>query len=193
MVAMLATKSNFVRKFPTKETSMSSNTQLKDLRTKNGWTQKQMGEYLVMQEDFKAKFLALFEEQERRHKIELEEAFRAGKEQMRGSILRAAQSPSSTNRVLAAITIQRVPRGSVEKAIDAVLVDRPGLLVPQIEEAVFLLDPEIAKKSVGNRLRIMEGNKYKRDRPGGYRWFLIDQQVDQGVGPVPKDAPKFES
>jgi len=148
-----------------------------------------------MQDDLKAKILALFEEQERRHKVELEEAFRSGGEQMRDSILRAAQSPSPTNRVVLAefssggtsvsaamSTIQRAPRGSVGRAIDTVLLEKPGLLVPQLEEAVLEVDPEIAKKSVGNELRRMEGNKYKRDRPGGYRWFLIDQQVDQEVG-----------
>ena len=148
-----------------------------------------------MQDDIKAKILALFEEQDRRHKIELEEAFRIGGEQMRDSIFRAAQSPVTPAKFIAAEfsssdvssatavgAIQRAPRGSVGKAIDTVLSERPGLLVPQLEEAVLEVDPEIAKKSVGNELRRMEGTKYKRDRPSGYRWFLINQPVDQEGG-----------
>jgi hypothetical protein len=155
-----------------------------------------------MQEDFKAKLLAMLEEQEHRHKMELEEAFRKGGEHMRDSILRAAQTPPSAPRIGAAegaapgtssataIGIaHRAPRGSVGKAIDTVLAERPGLMVPNLEEAILQIDSEIAKKSIGNELRRMEGNKYKRDRPGGYRWFLIDQQVDQKVGePTPQTS-----
>jgi hypothetical protein len=130
------------------------------------------------------------------------EAFKAGGEAMRDSILRAAQSPVATatpgtsalppnslSAVAAAAAIQRAPRGSVGKAIDTVLSEKPGMLVPELEEAVLQADPEIAKKSVGNELRRMEGNKYKRDRPRGYRWFLIDQPVDQEIGePTPQTA-----
>lgn len=156
----------------------------------------------AMQEEFKAKLLALLEEQERRHKVELEEAFRKGGEHMRDSILRAAQSPVPTPKVVAAEfrststssaqmvgVAHRAPRGSVGKAIDTVLAEHHGLMVPQLEEAVLQIDAEIAKKSIGNELRRMEGTKYKRDRPGGYRWFLIDQQVDQEGGePTPQTS-----
>jgi hypothetical protein len=119
------------------------------------------------------------------------EAFKAGGEAMRDSILKAAQSPSpSVNEppdawssglpILAAA--MRAPRGSVGRAIDALLREHPGLSVGHMEKIFSEHHQEIAQKSIGNELRRMEGNKYKRDRPGGYRWFLIDQQVDQKVG-----------
>jgi hypothetical protein len=151
-----------------------------------------------MPDEFRAKLLALLEEHEQRHKTELEEAFRRGGEHMRDSIFRAAQSPmppaklapiESPDSVAMVGIIQRAARGSVGSAIDAVLAEQPGLLVPQIEEAVLLVDPGIAKKSVGNKLRSMEGKRYKRDRPGGYRWFLIDQMVDREVGEPTPQAP----
>jgi hypothetical protein len=83
-------------------------------------------------------------------------------------------------------SVKRAPRGSVGKAVDSVLADRPGMLTPEIEERVLQNDPEIARKSVGNELRRLEGKKYKRDRPGGHRWFLIDQPVGQKGGePTP--------
>jgi hypothetical protein len=86
-------------------------------------------------------------------------------------------------------SIKRAPRGSVGKAVDSVLTDKPGLLTPEIEERVLQIDPEIARKSVGNELRRLEGKKYKRDRPGGYRWFLIDQPVGQEGGEPTPRAP----
>jgi hypothetical protein len=151
-----------------------------------------------MPDDFKARVLALLEEWERHHKTQLDDAFRKGGEQMRDLILRAAQSPTMTTQAAApdpvdkvsmAGTAQRAPRGSVGRAIDAVLSEKPGLLVPQLEEAVLEADPEVARKSVGNHLRHLEGTKYKRDRPGGYRWFLIHQQVDQVAGePTPQPS-----
>lgn len=70
--------------------------------------------------------------------------------------------------------IQRAPRGSVGRALGNVLsVDGDGLTVSEIEELVELIDPEISRKSVGNELRRLEGKKYRRDRPGGYKWYLM--------------------
>jgi hypothetical protein len=124
------------------------------------------------------------------------EAFKAGGDAMRDSILRAAQGPlavtdvpkptiaeTNTDRVVGT----RAPRGAVGRSIDLVLELYPGSSIPDIEEMVAHENKEIARKSVGNEVRRMEGKKYKRDRPGGYRWFLIDHNVNQEVGePTPE-------
>ena len=132
------------------------------------------------------------------------EAFQAGGEAMRESIMRAAQTPvmpmgspildakrvtSDANHLSLNTAsrepigpVKRAPRGSVGRALESVIGKYPGLAVTEIEERVLQLDREIARKSIGNELRRLEGKRYKRDRPGGYRWFLIDQAVGQEVG-----------
>lgn len=82
-----------------------------------------------------------------------------------------ADSASSPEAVRA-----RAPRGAVGNAIEPILRANPGMLVPDLEAAVKQLHPEIHPKSIGNELRRFEGEKYKRDREGGYRWFLVDDQ-----------------
>ena len=126
------------------------------------------------------------------------EAFKAGGDAMRDSVIRAAQDPlaapevpkpamaeTNTDRIVGT----RAPRGAVGRSIDLVLELYPGSSIPDIEEMVWQENKEIARKSVGNEVRRMEGKKYKRDRPGGYRWFLIDHHVDQKVGePTPETS-----
>lgn len=82
---------------------------------------------------------------------------------------------------------QRVRRGLVQDTVAAALVLEPGLTIKGYEELVAQMEPEISSKSVGNELRRGEqSNRYKRDRPGGYRWYLVsadgeaaDQVSDQ--------------
>jgi hypothetical protein len=124
------------------------------------------------------------------------EAFKAGGDAMRDTILRAAQAPIADVGILKPQTAAeertdrvpgtRAPRGAVGRSIDLVLEVYPGSSIPDIEEMVARENKEIARKSVGNEIRRMEGKKYKRDRPNGYRWFLIDHNVNQEVGePTP--------
>lgn len=125
------------------------------------------------------------------------DAFKAGGDAMRDSIIRAAQvpitSPQAHNPPQPVVEKverapgARAPRGAVGRAIDAILKTKPGCSIPDLEELVWRENREIARKSVGNEVRRMEGTKYKRDRPGGYRWFLIDHPVDQEGGePTPQ-------
>ena len=164
-----------------------------------GWAKQkdQPGATLPMPEDFRTKFLALLEEHETSHKIEVEEARRKGGEEMRESILRAVQSPISAPKpavsdfspsVASASAVHRAPRGSVEKAIDAAFDQGgDGMTITEIEERALSFEREISPKSVGNKLRYLEGKRYRRDRDGGYKWFRIDQRVDPEVGePTPQ-------
>src|ERR1700722_4294859 len=104
------------------------------------------------------------------------EAYKAGSDAMRDSILRAAQSPippsnvpvtESPDNVTFSGATQRAPRGSVGRAIDALLKEHPGLSIQHMEKIIALHQPEIAQKSIGNELRRMEGRKYKRHPEGG--------------------------
>jgi hypothetical protein len=119
------------------------------------------------------------------------EAFKAGGEAMRDSILRAAQDPITVNQPLEPLAAAgeraerlgtRAPRGAVGRAIDALLKEHPGISIQHMEKIISLHQPEIAQKSIGNEVRRMENIKYRRDHPGGYLWFLIDHSVDQEVG-----------
>lgn len=85
----------------------------------------------------------------------------------------------------------RAARGAVGKAIDPILRANPGMLVPDLESEVKRLHPEIHPKSIGNELRRFEGEKYKRDREGGYRWFLIEDQ-DGGRTGAPAPAADMQ-
>jgi hypothetical protein len=148
---------------------------------------------------FRTRFLALLDEQEASHQIELEEAHRKGGEEMRESILRAAQSPISAPKpavsnfapsVAATPAVHRASRGSVEKAIDAALDQGgDGMTITEIEERALSFDKEISPKSVGNKLRYLEGKRYRRDRAGGYKWFRISQTVDPEGGWPATTAP----
>jgi len=132
--------------------------------------------------------------------------FNEGGAAMREAILRATQHPlemmmahtggmanlaksivgSASTVTVEESTKARAPRGSVGKAIDPLLRANPGMLVPDLEAEVKRRHPEIHPKSIGNELRRFEGGKYKRDREGGYRWFLID---DQDGGQTGAEAP----
>jgi hypothetical protein len=74
----------------------------------------------------------------------------------------------------------RAPRGSVGRTIDGLLADRTeGILISELEKVASTAEG-IAIKSVGNELRRYEGKKYRRDRPGGHRWFLIRTSDQEG-------------
>jgi len=134
-------------------------------------------------------------------------AYNDGAEHMRDLILSAAavklpesgdhpqlSSPNSTgvSSVYLAHTAdrngRRAPRGSVGAAIDSVLRKKPGLPIVELETEVARLNPEVSIKSVGNELRRMEGRKYRRDRAGGYHWFLLDEQVGGATDAVTSAA-----
>ena len=67
----------------------------------------------------------------------------------------------------------RVARGLVQATVEAVIAQHPGLSISEIEKLVLEKEPAISQKSVGNELRRGEtAGKYKRDRPGGYSWYL---------------------
>jgi hypothetical protein len=132
--------------------------------------------------------------------------FEAGRQAMRDSILRAAEAPSpapastpqrSLNLEMAPGSgrsiFRRAPRGSVGQAVDDVLRAEPGLSIIDIESRVEKLNPEISIKSVGNELRRLEGKKYKRDRPGGYQWFLVnDREGGETGAPAPAAEMQHE-
>jgi hypothetical protein len=65
---------------------------------------------------------------------------------------------------------RRVARGTVRPLVELVLSDRPGLRVNEVQAGAVLLDPTISPTSVGNELRRLEGQRYRRE---GKRWFLI--------------------
>lgn len=79
----------------------------------------------------------------------------------------------------------RAPRGSVRKVLDPILADHPGLTIAEIETHGERRNKEVAAKSYGNELRRLEGIRYRRNRPNGNRWFLMD-----GMSPNdPEDDP----
>jgi hypothetical protein len=65
---------------------------------------------------------------------------------------------------------RRVARGTVRPLVELVLSDQPGLRVNEVQAGAVLLDPTISPTSVGNELRRLEGQRYRRE---GKRWFLI--------------------
>ena len=144
----------------------------------------------------------LFEMLKEFSRSEYERGVRDGAEAMRQSIINAASQGSwemltpispierrpivydtDSGDVPAAVPEQkpsRAPRGAVDRAIGQVLKVHPGLTAQEVEEAALAFDPEVSRKSVGNNLRRLEGVKYRRDKPGGYHWFLIDD-VENGT------------
>lgn len=109
--------------------------------------------------------------------------FRAGGEAMRQSILRAAASPEGAASTMTP-TSNRAPRGAVGDFLADLLTKHPGLTMSEIEVRGAVEAPELATKSLGNDLRRREGTRYRRDRPGGNRWFLIDDAADQERAPT---------
>lgn len=66
-------------------------------------------------------------------------------------------------------------RDTVAKALER----EPGKSIKEYEHIVLELEPEISVKSVGNELRRGEADgRYKRDRPGGYRWYLASSEIE---------------
>lgn len=69
--------------------------------------------------------------------------------------------------------VQRARRGIVGATLTTVLKENPGLTVSDYERLVVEREPEISIKSVGNELRRGERDgRYRRDRPGGYHWYI---------------------
>jgi hypothetical protein len=112
-------------------------------------------------------------------KAEYERGFRDGQVAMRKHILNLASTGeqvivSSVGHAVGVSEARgRAPRGAVGRALEQVLTESPGLTITEIEARAVALDPEISAKSVGNDLRRLEGKRYRRDRPKGYRWYLI--------------------
>jgi hypothetical protein len=113
----------------------------------------------------------------------------AGLAAMRESILRAAQAPAPAPPAKIVLDLnkppkERAPRGAVAAAVEALLKDIPdGALVTELEAQAAVRFPDIATKSIGNELRRGEDRRYRRDRPGGYRWFLIADGDQESPGP----------
>ena len=77
----------------------------------------------------------------------------------------------------------RARRGLVGATITKALKASPGLTVGEYEQLVSRLEPEISVKSVGNELRRGERDgRYKRDRPGGYLWYLAGSDETETEG-----------
>lgn len=70
----------------------------------------------------------------------------------------------------------KAPRGTVPLVVHAMLQDNPGKTIQEYERLYRNYDTRISDKSIGNELRRFEGEKYERDAPNGYRWFLIGQK-----------------
>lgn len=79
---------------------------------------------------------------------------------------RHAAEPPTLHRV-------RVARGLVRDTVAMALELEPGKSIKEYEALVLELEPDISIKSIGNELRRGEADgRYKRDRSGGYRWYL---------------------
>jgi hypothetical protein len=82
-----------------------------------------------------------------------------------------SESESPSSRPVRQRRRRRAASGTVRPLVELVLGDRPGLRVAEIQAGAILLDPTISPTSVGNELRRLEGQYYRRE---GKRWFLID-------------------
>ena len=120
----------------------------------------------------------------------------AGRAAMRESILRAAGEPVAPAAapkayVLnaepgsfqikgsdATLTRIRAPRGSVGKALEIMMTERPGRTANQYEEEAAKRFPDIAAKSIGNELRRLSEIRYRRIGPG---WVLIKDGGQTGA------------
>ncbi len=67
---------------------------------------------------------------------------------------------------------KRARKGAVGVLLKRILTNHPGLKIVEIETAAKTMDATLAVKSLGNELRRLEGEKYKRDVQD--RWFLMD-------------------
>ncbi len=73
----------------------------------------------------------------------------------------------------------RVARGLVQNTVAMALELEPGKSIKEYEALVLELEPEISVKSIGNELRRGEADgRYKRDRPGGIRWYLGSAETE---------------
>lgn len=86
---------------------------------------------------------------------------------------------------------KRVPRGLVQSVLSDTLAANPGLSISDYERLVLSAEPEISVKSVGNDLRRGEGTRYKRDRPGGTKWYLFYQEIEEAVSRTAAAAPSM--
>lgn len=90
----------------------------------------------------------------------------------------------------------KAPRGLLATVLKAVLTDRPGLGLPEVELAVMAADSRIAKKSIYNHLNT---NRASDGQPGLYRqqqgkWFLADGAPPNIGAPGPESrAPSVEA
>jgi hypothetical protein len=86
----------------------------------------------------------------------------------------------------------RAPRGAVGQFLETALTERPGSSIAELEDMAKINAPEISVKSVGNELRRMEDERYRRDRPNGYKWFLIggdaEKETVEGSSPPTSTA-----
>jgi len=83
----------------------------------------------------------------------------------------------------------RVARGLVQDTVAMALELEPGKSIKEYEALVLDLQPEISVKSVGNELRRGERDgRYKRDRPGGYRWYLGSAEIEAADNVSAEDA-----
>ncbi len=99
-------------------------------------------------------------------------------------------SRSARNRTAHGEDRSRAPRGLVKNAVELVVREQPGLQITDYERIVTEAHPEIAIKSIGNQLRSGEREgRFKRDRPGGYRWFPADWQNDAAGGTIVPNPP----
>lgn len=131
---------------------------------------------------------------------------KAGAEEMRAAILRAASGPQVGSGVVrearvrdgvkaedgAAAEVIRAPRGALPSAVRQALALRPGQTELELAEAVRRIDPQISPRSIGGQLRRFRGTMYRQD---GRRWFLIGEKpaetaeaAPSGVINQPKEA-----
>lgn len=126
-----------------------------------------------------------------------------------GRILQAAQSAvepfiesSGNSTEVAAATvksdsrdegIKRVARGLVQSVLSDMVASEPGLSISDYERLVLRVEPDISSKSIGNDLRRGEGTRYKRDRPGGNKWYPIDYRFEEAASNAEAAAPSMFS
>jgi len=80
-------------------------------------------------------------------------------------------------------THSRARRGLVGETVAEALRMSPGQNIGFYEQLVTELSPEISVKSVGNELRRGERDgRYKRDRLGGYLWYLVEPDETEAEG-----------
>lgn len=73
---------------------------------------------------------------------------------------------------------ERGPRGALEHAIKAALLERPGATESEIMEAMTRIDPRVSPRSVGGQLRRFRNQRYRQE---GRRWFLMATEPEGTV------------